>query len=79
MAEKLALGFTGRNWETVIVFPDEEMYRLVKESKPHLVPIAGLDQTEKEQLHGIVVAGIRANSRLEIQADNPAATQKQSE
>lgn len=69
-------GFSGSAYNQVIVFQNEEDFRMALSANPKMEAIMGDRQKDKEHFPDVYIAGIRANSQTDKSAGHHVATQK---
>lgn len=62
---EMAVGFSGKVWDTVLVFQTEEAFRKALSGNPNMTPIIGDTDADRNNFPNVYIAGIKANSQQE--------------
>lgn len=71
-----SFGFSGSDYNQVIVFQSEEMLRTVLEANPYMEPIIGTGQGMETDFPGVYIAGIKSSLPMDSKVDGHRAIQK---
>ncbi len=69
-------GFRAEEYETIIVFRDEDSFQKVIAANSNMTAIIGIDDYTKKNFPGVFIAGISPSLHKDIKPDDQTAIQK---